>query len=424
MTPTSQKIVPLKIGLTGEMGVGKTTTAALIAAALSVQFHDRAPVWVTDPELGWQFFPQTILRAEKIELVQRTVPTFKAMMQDIRDAERAGACVYNVEGSKIWIELVKTVQKNCGDRWGMELNSMWTDFVNFFMNSKMHCDMLGRVGEITEEVMNDQDELKRIKIGEGMKVGGQRNQFGYEPHLFLRMTLERRARRKSGRDVEDEGRMVHRAETLKDRTSALNGKIVRWTDMNGYKPGGYMPVWNFLKPHFAAIQSSGVQPTLDTLATSSEMVDNGKSEFSRQMTEKEIALEKFDALLRLMWGGETAVEKQLRRLCEFNITGTLSRTEFATLKSVLFVKWSAKVMDALRARVIEEGAVPMTEKDLISQLDSARQDVATAEKYGDEAFRAQQTLMQNKLEGSLAAARKGPLAFREQTARTAAEMGD
>jgi hypothetical protein len=257
MTPTSHKVVPLKIGETGETGTGKTATGALIAAALSAKFHNCAPVWVTDAELGWQFAPQTILAAEKIPLVQRKVPTFKAMMQDMRDAERAGACVYVVEGSKIWIELVKTVQKNCGDRWGMELNSMWTDFVNCFLNSPMHCLMLGRVGEITEEIENERGETKRIKIGEGMKVGGQRNQFGYEPHLFLRMTLERRARRKSGVEVEGEGRMVHRADVLKDRTMVLNGKIFRWTDMNGYKPGGYMSVWNSLKPHYEAIQRSG-----------------------------------------------------------------------------------------------------------------------------------------------------------------------
>jgi hypothetical protein len=146
-----------------------------------------------------------------------------------------------------------------------------------------------------------------------MKVGGQRNNFGYEPHLFLRMTLERRPRRKGGRDVEGEGRMVHRADVLKDRTMVLNGKIFRWTDMNGYKPGGYSSVWNSLKPHFQALQAVGQQPKLDTQANSSDMIDNGRSEFFKQVTEKEIAIEKFDAFLGLLWPGQTAVEKRCAR---------------------------------------------------------------------------------------------------------------
>src|SRR5271157_581708 len=98
-TPSATKsvVIPTKLAIFGEQGTGKTTTACLYAAAISKEFYGGAPVWGTDPELGMQFPRRTIFTPEKIEYQQRTVPTFQAMMQDLRDAERAGACVWMVE---------------------------------------------------------------------------------------------------------------------------------------------------------------------------------------------------------------------------------------------------------------------------------------------------------------------------------------
>ena len=111
-------VIPTKLAIFGEQGTGKTTTACLYAAALSKEFYGGAPVWGTDPELGMQFPKRTIFTPEKIQFEQRTVPTFQAMLQDMRDAEKAGACVWIVELQKIWIELLKTVRRKSGSNWG------------------------------------------------------------------------------------------------------------------------------------------------------------------------------------------------------------------------------------------------------------------------------------------------------------------
>jgi hypothetical protein len=72
----------------------------MLALALARELHGSAPVWVTDTEPGWQFL-RPMFAAEGVKLEQRTVPTFKAMLADIREAERAGACVYAVDSLTI-----------------------------------------------------------------------------------------------------------------------------------------------------------------------------------------------------------------------------------------------------------------------------------------------------------------------------------
>jgi hypothetical protein len=317
--------IPTKLAIFGEQGTGKTTTACLYAAGISKEFYGGAPVWGTDPELGMQFPKRTIFMPEKIEFVQRTVPTFQAMLQDMRDAERAGACVWIVELQKIWIELLKTVRKKSANNWGNELNALWTDYVAHFLNSNMHCIALGRVGDVTDDLIDDRGEITKIKTGEKMKAGGSNN-FGYEPHLVLRMKLEQKPRRKAGQVHEADGRMNHVAYVLKDRTWALNGKEFRWSDKVGYKPGGYGQVLQSLKPHFVAVQETMGIVQLDTLANSEAMIDdNGNGEFYRERERKATISAEIKACMDLHFAGRGKEDVQVRIAISELIFGVKSK---------------------------------------------------------------------------------------------------
>lgn len=322
--PAPNVVIPTKLAIFGEQGTGKTTTACLYAAAMSKEFHGGAPVWGTDPELGMQFPKRTIFAPEKIEFVQRTVPTFKAMLQDIRDAERAGACVWIVELQKIWIELLRTVRAKAGNNWGNQLNAMWTDYVAQFLNSKMHCIALGRVGDVTDDLIDDKGEITKVKTGEKMKAGGSNN-FGYEPHLVLRMKLEQKPRRIAGQVREAEGRMNHVAYVLKDRTWALNGMEFRWSDKVGYKVGGYAQVLQSLRPHFIAVQETmGVQ--LDTYANSEEMIDaDGNGQFYRDRERKDRLSAEIKAYMDLFFAGRGKDDVQVRLAVNDQIFGVKSK---------------------------------------------------------------------------------------------------
>lgn len=346
--PRTTPVVPLKVGWIGEQGTGKTTSAALLSAALSKECHGGAPVWVTDPELSWQFPKKRIFQPEKIELVQRTVPTFAAMLKDFREAERAGACVYNVELQKIWIELLKTVRSRCGQNWGSELSKMWGDWANMFMNSRMHCNALGRIGDVTEEILNEQGEVQRIKTGEKMKAGGSSN-FGYEPHLLIRMSLEIKPRRKLGQTIEGEGRMVHLGHVFKDRTWELNGKTLRWSDKSEYKPGSYAQVWASLRPHFREIQlTEGV--LLDTAATSDALINNnGNSEYYEKKQRKEVLAAELHATMDSLWGGAAVAAKQMRMKVFEHIFGFKSK-EAADAASLDTVERGVRILQAFEHR--------------------------------------------------------------------------
>ena len=57
--------VPIKCGIYGPQGSGMSTSAALMAAAISAQFYDRAPVFVVDPEAAWQLSETAHLRRRR-----------------------------------------------------------------------------------------------------------------------------------------------------------------------------------------------------------------------------------------------------------------------------------------------------------------------------------------------------------------------
>ena len=55
--------------------------------------------------------------------------------------------------------------------------------------------------------------------------------------------------------------MVHRADVLKDRTWALNGRTFRWMDKAKYEAGGYRQVWESIRAHFEEVQAT-MQPVI------------------------------------------------------------------------------------------------------------------------------------------------------------------
>lgn len=335
-------IVPIKVGIFGGQGTGKTTTAAMLALALSVELHNRAPVFVTDTEPGWQFL-KPMFAIEGVEMIQRTTPTFKAMLADMHAADQAGACVWAIDSlTVIWNELMQSFKKRNGGRipinvWG-DIKEKWGEYATLYRNLNAHGFALGRLGNVMEEIEdeNKPGDTKLIKTGTQFKAGGGES-FGYEPDLLMELSTERKPKRKAGVVREGEGRMVHRADVLKDRTWALNGKVLRFSDKPRYEKGGYRQVWEAIKPHFDLVQQTSVAVTLTAGENSTSLINsNGHSDFYERRQRRDVLVAELHASLELLWGGTGKAEKQMRLKVFEHIFGfrTKEAAEVATLETI------------------------------------------------------------------------------------------
>lgn len=318
--PQPVKPVPIKVGVFGPQGSGKSTSAALIAAAYSALYSNRAPVFVVDPEAAWPFLKRRIFAVEGIELILRPYRSFKSLRDSIREAEKLGCCAWIADPITLhWNELMQTYQGSKGfvaiDQWG-DIRKVWNEYVSDFLNSPMTCIASGRLGSDFEDREEEDSKgnvrTKTVKVGTKFKAGGGES-FGYEPHLLLEMSLERKAKKIKTQEVPGEGRMIHRVDVLKDRTWALNGKVLRWSDKSSYVRGGFKATWDSIKPHFDEVQASLAQGVVGT-DTSAELIvnDSGNSDWYAKKQRKEVLAAELHATMDSLWGGTAVAAKQMR----------------------------------------------------------------------------------------------------------------
>lgn len=371
----SQPPVPVKVGVFGGQGSGKTTTAALIMLALSKEFFGGAPCAITDTEPGWQFL-RPIFAMEGVELIQTTTPTFKAMLKDLRDAEKRGCCCWGIDSlTIIWQELMKSAQGNRSQieiqQWG-DIKALWNEYTTAFLNSSMNCFALGRLGNEMEEQLDDRTgKTKLVKVATKFKAGGGES-FGYEPHLLLEMSLERKAKRKQGSVLEGEGRMVHRADILKDRTWALNGLVMRWSDKARYEPGSYRQVWHSIKPHFDRVQQTMARVILNTDArnSSTDMFNqDGNSEWYQKKQRKEVLSAELHATMDSLWGGTAVAAKQMRMKVFEHIFGFKSK-EAADAAGLDKIERGVRILQAFERRSkADPNLLGTAELNILANLD-------------------------------------------------------
>jgi hypothetical protein len=368
-----QAIVPIKIGWYGGQGSGKTTSSALLALALSKEVYGGAPVAVTDTEPGWQFL-KPIFAMEGVELIQTTTPTFKAMLKDLRDAEKRGCCVWAIDSlTIIWQEIMKSAQGKRSSiqiqQWG-DIKAVWGEYTTAFLNSGMCTFALGRLGNEMEEQQDDEGKTKLVKVATKFKAGGSES-FGYEPHLLLEMSLERKAKVKAGSRLEGEGRMVHRVDVLKDRTWALNGLVMRWSDKPRYEKGGYRQVWNSIKPHFDMVQKTMARVELQTGTNSNDLFpgEEGRSEWYEKKQRKEVLSAELHATMDMLWGGTAVAAKQMRMKVFEHVFGFKSK-EAADAATLDKIERGVRILQAFErrskadAKLLESG-----ELNILANLD-------------------------------------------------------
>lgn len=374
------KIVPAKVGIFGPQGSGKSTTTGLILAAYSAIYCNRAPVMVVDPEAAWPFLKRRIFDVEGIELILKPYRSFKGLRDSIREAEKLGCCAWGADPITLhWSELMDTFKGKKGfvaiDQW-QDIRKVWNDYVLEFLNTPMTCVAAGRLGnefdEREEEVKDGEFRSKTVKVGTKFKAGGGES-FGYEPHLLIEMSLERKAKKKAGQERPGEGRMVHRADILKDRTWALNGLVMRWSDKAAYEKGGYAQVWNSLRPHFNEVQATLGHAIVGGDDSAALVSTNGKSEWSERRERKEVLSAELHASMDMLWGGTAAAAKQMRMKVFEHVFGFKSK-EAADAQPLEKIERGVRILQAFENRVKREKAagndiLDKGEAEILAQLD-------------------------------------------------------
>jgi hypothetical protein len=321
-----------KVGIFASQGAGKTTTALLLALGLSKTYHGGAPIAMDDTENGSDYVVP-IAEKEGVELRNFKSRAFKDMKAGLREAEETGCCVYIVDSyTHPWKELVDTFKAKSRRRklefhHMDELKSLWQTWTDQMLNSPLHVILAGRLGYVWDREEDDEDGTKGdlIKLGTKMK---SESEAGYEPSLLIEMEGVQTEASRQKKTRAKQGSIVHHAYVLKDRWRVLNGRTFTFKDMNEYKVGGYLPVFNAFRPHFDRLAIGTVtQRSVDASRTSAELFTaTGESIGAQLARRKQIASEEVAGILAHLWSGQTAVEKKIRQSLLNELFGTFSWT--------------------------------------------------------------------------------------------------
>jgi hypothetical protein len=401
--PASKEIGFVKGSFYGPPGTGKTTILAMILMYLSKTYHNSAPVAWLASEKGVDFVID-MFKAEGVPLLVSRSRSFVDLRSATRDAIEQGCCAVGVDSiTHFWQELFTEGMKAKGPRLQkiMRIKEEWNPFSQDFQDSPIHFLVTGRLGFSWDEVETQNEQTgeitKEVSRG-GTKIKAE-GDFGHEPDLeiemsavedpdFMRWEKVRGKNRKTFRS-----QMIHVATLKKSRVWALNGKAFSWKDQPGYKLGYYKTVAECFKPHFDQINIGGSHNVMAHTIGSSVLFEPGSDQSNYELfIKRTIALEKWDATMAVIAGGQTKDAIKMRGVIGVSITGTRSKTEFER-QSLTLIERQLDILLALETRMKTD--TPATDRDLANLIAMAVKDVENPE-------HKQVTFLEAKLGESLA----------------------
>lgn len=312
----------------GPQGSGKTTTLGLLALGLAITYHDRAPVAMHDTGNGSDFLAP-IFAAEGVELLVRKSRAFADMLAALKEAERAGCCVFLADSvTQTWHELIESYRSKRRiariefHHW-QDIKTAWRGWVDHYLNSPLHCLIAGRAGHEYEFQENAEGCKELVRGGSKMKAAGE---FGYEPSLLFEMEAVREpagARGHSG--------YLHAVHILKDRTRALQGRTFAYRDLSPREPvgGAWKRVFRDFLPHFAFLNLAATQCALEPASSEALFEEDEAPTESGQ--NRAIALEEIESTLVLLWPGQDARSRRLKLVVLDALLGVRSWTAMQAL---------------------------------------------------------------------------------------------
>jgi len=335
----------LKMGMYGGAGSGKTWTASDIAIGLHAFTKAKKPVYFLDTETGSDFVLEKFKDA-KVKLLVAKSRAFKDLIAGVDEAEKKGSIIIIDSITHFWNELMDAYQKKHNLsritlRHWIPLKQTWREFTEKFVNSKLHIIMCGRVGDVWEDIEDEEGVLETKRTGTKMKAEVET---AFEPSLLVELVKHRTSARAGAG-------WVHRAWVVKDRFDTIDGKHF---DDPGFK--------EFL-PHIKKLNIHGKHRALDSERNSEDMFpDNNRYDRGR---EHDIMIEKIEAEIHLLCPGsaQNSDVKTARLKLMQEIFNTKSKKEISGMQTeILIIGYKAlKNKSLIKAKVEEEK--PKKEKE-------------------------------------------------------------
>lgn len=325
-----------KIGFMGFQGTGKTFTASLVAIGLSKLIKNNKVAYF-DSETGSDFL---ILKMKEagIEMFQVKSRAFTDLTQTIKDCEAEGVGVLIIDSiTHVWKDLVQSYDEKLKRHgriqfqdWNLIKPTWQRDYVDLFINSKLHIIVCGRAGYEYDYDFNPDGTKDLIKTGTKMKAEAE---FGFEPSLVIEMERISENRKLVEEVKKDKQRKqtfipkvgsqwIHRAHVLKDRTDMLDGKS--FDD----------PIFENFLPHFQKLNIGGEHLGIDTSRTSQDLFDiDGKPQWAKEKEMAKISLEEIEGELVKYFPGQAAKEKKAKMTMIEFVFATKSWTKVETMTS-------------------------------------------------------------------------------------------
>lgn len=304
-----------KIGIMGFQGTGKTYTSALIAIGIC-NLTKNNKIAFFDSETGSDFMI-SMMREHGIEMYQVKSRAFKDLTQTIQEGEKDGFGVLIIDSiTHVWKELCQSYDEKLKRHgrlqfqdWNLIKPTWQRDYVDLFLNSKIHIIVCGRAGYEYDYDFNEDGTKDLIKTGTRMKA---ESEFGFEPSLVIEMervsenreeveTIKKDKQRKQTFRPKVGSQWIHRAHVLKDRSDTLDGKS--FDD----------PTFDDFLPHFQTLNIGGQHLGVDISRTSKELFDaEGKPTWAKEKEMAKIALEEIEGELVKFFPGQGAKEKRAK----------------------------------------------------------------------------------------------------------------
>ena len=381
LMPASSTATPLKAGIFGPAGSGKTLTSMLLALGLSKELYRSAPVAFMDPE-GVEEFIAPLYEAEQVPLVVLRGRTFVEMRDGLAEAESVGCCSYVVDHydgiHRELTEAQKTRLSLIGRKLPYqhreELIRLWGEWIRQFRSSPLACIFTGRLAWEWGDSETEDGEVEKIKLGTKMRGDSDA---GYEPNLLIEMErLEKFTRHKVSK--KKQGEIEHVMRILKDRRMILNGRSFAFKDLNAYQEGDYQAVYKALAPHLllqnhvlARDAERKADTTHPTTRTSAELFQpvSGESAYSERQRRITVACEEFQATSRVLWPGETDKAKACRQAAIEAIFQTRSWSAVES-KTAEAVEAGAALLRACESALPREadGVAPMSRAEVLAWI--------------------------------------------------------